>query len=476
MSRAPLAALIVTGAVIRLLMAGASGLGIDESYMVAAGRTLRLGYFDHPPFAWWLCAGIADLLGSAAPIVVRLPFIALFAVSSWLMYRLAASLFGARAGWWAALSFNLSPVFGVTTAGWVLPDGPLVCALLAAALCLVRALSGGWRWWLGAGAAMGLALLAKYSAVLTLAGAVLYLATQPQHRLWLRRPQPYVAALLAAALFAPVVVWNATHHWASFAFQGGRAGAEQVRPFGPLLVLGGEALFVLPWIWLPMMAVWLRARPADWRAWLPACLGAPPIVLFALIGLWSRHVLFHWAAPGYLMLFPLLGAGIAGMADRTLPRRVAAGTAALLLAVLLVVAIDLRHSLLRPDPGLQAMDWTALRPALAARGLFDPALVVAATGWQDAGKLDYGLGGGMTVICLGGDPRQYGLNTPADTVQGRDVLIVTRRPQDAEALAAQGIRFDATEALPPIVLTHPGGTGIRLFLLLGHRLALRGEA
>ena len=30
------------------------GLGVDESYMVAAGREVGLGYFDHPPVAWWL--------------------------------------------------------------------------------------------------------------------------------------------------------------------------------------------------------------------------------------------------------------------------------------------------------------------------------------------------------------------------------------------------------------------------------------
>ena len=33
-----------------------------------------------------------------------------------------------------------------------------------------------------------------------------------------------------------------------------------------------------------------------------------PILLFTAVSLWSRNVLFHWAAPGYLFLFPLLGA------------------------------------------------------------------------------------------------------------------------------------------------------------------------
>ncbi len=96
---------------------------------------------------------------------MRLPFIALFALSTWLMYRLGAAVADARAGLWAAVLLNLSPVFGVTTGTWVLPDGPLDCALLGAALCLVRALERGTlAWWLGAGVCAGLALLSKYSA------------------------------------------------------------------------------------------------------------------------------------------------------------------------------------------------------------------------------------------------------------------------------------------------------------------------
>src|SRR5215475_8571135 len=80
--------LIVGTTALRLAFGWALGLGVDESYMVAAGRTLSLGYFDHPPASWWLSWGAAHLFGSEAPIIVRLPFIGLFALSTWLMYRL----------------------------------------------------------------------------------------------------------------------------------------------------------------------------------------------------------------------------------------------------------------------------------------------------------------------------------------------------------------------------------------------------
>ena len=41
-------------------------------------------------------------------------------------------------------------------------------------------------------------MLGKYSAVLLLPVVLLYLALSPQQRHWLRRPQPYVAMLVAA--------------------------------------------------------------------------------------------------------------------------------------------------------------------------------------------------------------------------------------------------------------------------------------
>ena len=178
---ATLLLLILGTTALRLAFGAALGLGVDESYMVASGRVLSLGYYDHPPASWWLSWGAAHLFGSEAPIVVRLPFIALFALSTWLMYRLGAAIADARAGLWAAVLLNLSPVFGVTTGTWVLPDGPLDCALLGAALCLVHALERGTlAWWLGAGICAGLALLSKYSAVLTMAGGALYLLIEPR--------------------------------------------------------------------------------------------------------------------------------------------------------------------------------------------------------------------------------------------------------------------------------------------------------
>ena len=462
--------LILASMALRLAFGSALGLGVDESYMVASGRVLSLGYYDHPPAAWWLSWSAAHLFASEAPIVVRLPFIALFALSTWLMYRLGAAIADARAGLWAAVLLNLSPVFGVTTGTWVLPDGPLDCALLGAALCLVRALERGTlAWWLGAGFCAGLALLSKYSAALTMAGGVLYLLTSREHRHWLATPKPWLALLVALLMFAPVLAWNAAHGWASFAFQAGRATGMHLRPFAPLETLAGEALFVLPWIWLPMMAVFvvaLRRGPGEWRPWLLCCLAAPPIVAFVAVSAWSsQRVLFHWAAPGYLMLFPLLGDAVARRLDQPAVRRLLAGTAVFVVLGVAVVATQVRFDWLRPviaavtskDPNIDAVDWTSLRAELAARNLLRSGVIVGVPDWRDAGKIAYALGPDVTTLCLNRDARQFGIAWPPAHFVGADVLILA--PEHGERVAADlGPTFDSIEKLPDASIRHAGRT------------------
>lgn len=425
-------------------MAVGLGLGVDESYMVVAGRgPLQLGYFDHPLVSWWMVRSIADATGSEAAWIVRLPFIALFAVSTWMMAKLATDIATPRAGLCAAIAFNLAPVFGITTGGWVLPDGPLIAALLAMALCLTRALNRpGFNWWVAAGLFAGLAMLSKYTAALTIFGFLAYLVVSNTHRRWLARPHPYVAALIAAIVFSPVIIWNVQNHWASIAFQAGRANANVFRPLGPLVTLGGEALFLLPWIWAGLMLALWRTRGEQQR--LLCCLALPPIVLFAVVSFWSRQVLFHWAAPGYLFAFPLLGAWLA---DLRWAGRAAQATAALILVILTVAISEIRLAWLPlPDNALlQVQDWTPLRAPLLATGL-----PIAATSWSDTGKLGIGMSPSTPVFCLNVDARQFQFSTQPPAAG--DLVIAAPGRTLEQMNTSYAYAFEKIEALPPVIV------------------------
>jgi len=431
---------IALTAAARLALAATVGLGVDESYAASVAHPVALSYFDHPPLHFWIAAA-AELRKGASPLAdlaVRLPFIALFGITTGLMYLLTARLFDARAGMYAALALNIAPVFSVSTGSWVLPDGPLVCAWLAAAYCVVRADESPW-WWIGAGVATGLALLSKYHGVLLMAGLFVYLLVA--RRQWLSRPWPYIAAAIALAIFTPVIVWNAEHQWVSFLFQLGRNAESH----GPRLLalaqnVGGQIALVTPWVWIPLMLALVRVRSS-----LCTILGVIPIGLFTLVSLGGNPGQPHWPAPGYLMLFPLLGQFVAQWpARRARVWLLASGGA--LAGVVMAIAI------LRPIDDL--IDW---------RGLSAPAdTFVAAPSWIQAGKASYALGPDVPVVCLCTAPHQFAFTHDQRAFIGRDAVIVMR-PKTVDQMLARYEQYFASIRLLREVRIH-GSLTVDLYL------------
>jgi len=433
--------LIAVSALLRLAVTAALGLSVDEAYSVAISRRFALSYFDHPPLHVWLVGAWARLLGSEDPLLLRLPDIALFAGSTWLLYRLTATLYGARAGLWAALVLNLTPLFTLNVAGGIVPDGPLVLFALLAVFCFMRAVltptppAGALWWMLAAGAAAGLALLSKYLAIFPIVALGFYLLTcQPR---WLARPAPWLAALVVVVFFTPVLIWNHSHEWISFAFQGGRIRATGFSLKRAALDLAGQLLYLLPWIALGLLyalARALRRGPRGAAGWLFVSLATGPIVLFSFAALWTP-VLPHWPAIGWLFAIPLLATQLAGL-ETERPRLLfwsASATAAFLLCLVSLAAtqaatgwlVRFVPALADDDPTLDFLDWRDLAPEVAKLQRRDPDLLVATVSWIDAGKADYVLGGTVPVLCLSADPRQFAFMHDEKLLRGRDALIVT---------------------------------------------------
>lgn len=478
--------LIMLTLVVRLLLAATLGLGIDESYTVATSRTFVLSTYDHPPMAWWLAGASRRIFGSEAALAVRVPFIFLFALTTWLMFVLTRILFGSRAGLFAALTLNLAPVLAWTTGTFVLPDGPLLAALLAGAYCVARVLfvpcSPTALWWLGAGACGGIACLSKLHGGFLFAGTALFLLTTPSKRRWMLTPWPYLGTAVACLLFLPVIVWNVQHDWVSFAFQGRRARVVNFDVLAPLNVLAGHAVFFLPWLWVPLVASLVRALnsgPQDERGWLVTCLAIGPIAVFTLVAVSGNKVLYHWAAPGYLFAFALLGRDLAGMLMAR-ARGVwiwlvstAASVTVLLAAVLALaklpwppMAFAAGHSLTYPL--IETLPWGELKSELAQRGLLTQSnLFVAATRWHEAGRIDMALEGRLPVRCLCTDARGYGVTQRNAEHAGADALIVGRNLSKTKIEMTLAACFREIHQLPPVIL-HQGGTPlVELQLFLG---------
>src|SRR5574337_629276 len=393
----------------RIVFAFLLGFGVDESYTLAISRTLSLSYFDHPPLHQWIAHFAAKAFGET--IGARLPFIALFAGTGWLIYLLTRDLFGREAAMVALFSLNVARLF-----------------------------FGGederaWRLWVVSGLGLGVAGLSKYSAALTVVGLAGFVALTPRQRRWLKHPAPYAGAALAAAMVAPVFVWNARHGWVSFAFQGARGAPGAFRPIQGLQMAIGEIVYLLPWLFAALvagLALAFRTR-RDERRLILLCLALPPIVVFTLTPCWGGRGLPQWTMPGWLFAFPLLGLWVKERALSHATVRIwGLASAGFLIATIALVTVQARTgSLLRlvptaraiPDPTLEAFGWDGLRRA----PLFNPSpAFVVATKWSDAGKIAVALGPRIPVYVVSDDSRGWAFVDGGSNLIGRDGVIVAR--------------------------------------------------
>lgn len=288
---------------LRLVFAWLVPLSPDEAYYWVWSRTLQAGYLDHPPMVALFIRAGTELAGEGS-FGIRLMGPLSIALASVLLARAADDLFPDRKpGAWAAALFNatlLAAVGGLLAT----PDLPLLVFWIAAlwALARLQATQDG-RWWLVFGMLAGLALASKYTAVLLGAGVVAWLLGSRAAWRWWRDWRVYAGGVLAMAVFAPVILWNARHAWASFAKQGGRAGADEagftLRFLGELI--GGQIGLATPLIfgmaaWGIGMALLAWNRRGDAGAALLLAMVLPGAALFLWQATGSR-VQANWPSP-----------------------------------------------------------------------------------------------------------------------------------------------------------------------------------
>ena len=288
------------------LAAGRLELTFDEAYYTLWSRSLSFGYLDHPPMVALIIRASSSLFGGsefgvrALSLFVVGAMPALIAFIAWRLFNSAEKAALAALMWIAMPLVSVGAVF-------VAPDAPLVVFWTLGLSALVELWRTGQRRWLIAlGLALGLALQSKFTAVFFVAGVGFALVATPSLRRWLVSPALFAGLAVALAIFAPFVVWNAAHGWATFAKQFGRAGPSEFMPYylaefivaqigliNPLVVAAlVPALAAIPW-----RAPVLPRSPDEARRIL-ACTIAPAAVYFLLHSLHDR-VQGNWLAPLY---------------------------------------------------------------------------------------------------------------------------------------------------------------------------------
>ncbi len=286
----------------------------DEADHWVWSRFLSWGYYEHPPMVAWVIRLCTTLLGNTQ-WALEIGSQGLTLLVFLLIFHLARSQFGVRAAFFSVLLLEAAPLFAVGSMIFII-DTPLLVFYSWAAVEF-------WRGWAlknnaafyRAGIALGLALLSKFTAILFLAAAFLFLVSSPERRKTFRNPHLWAALVLGLLVFSPFIYWNHLNGWISLGSQlekgltGGTFGIQVLAfVFGQPLILGPVLFYLLA-------GAWVRAgRRPGWRddrlAYLLFLTGVP-LLVFSLAAFKGKYTDPSWANVAWLFGAVLLGKSLA---------------------------------------------------------------------------------------------------------------------------------------------------------------------
>jgi 4-amino-4-deoxy-L-arabinose transferase-like glycosyltransferase len=295
----------ITGLRVLLMAFNRTDLFVDEAQYWLWGQEMALGYYSKPPLIGWVIRASTELGGSDAAFWVRLPAPIFHGITGLILGAIAAPRYGRAGAVWVVASYVTLPMV-VLGSLLISTDTIMVPFLTLALWAWLRGLDrgGSMVWAAAAGAALGLAFLAKYAAIYYLLCAGLAALV-----LWQGRPG-WRAALAGLAAFvvviSPNVWWNLTNGLstvehtldnADWVRDPGRRAHLNFAGLGEFLanqfIVFGPVLFAA--------LVWLAARfrqgPPDRRLLL---LFSLPIVIVVCVQALLSRAYPNWAATAYI--------------------------------------------------------------------------------------------------------------------------------------------------------------------------------
>lgn len=423
------------------LMTAPHTLFFDEAQYWSWALDPDFGYFSKPPMvAWviWLTTSVFDHDEWA----VRLGSPLIHSGTAIFVWAIARRLFNDEAAFWSGLSYVLLP--GVAfSAGIVSTDVQLLFFWAGAIYCFVRLIEGGApaKWWLALGLMLGLGLLSKYTMVLFVGCAGLYILLHKDQWHWLRSPWLYVSLALAFLIYLPNLLWNASNDFISFQHTAENAnlGGQLINPdkfaeffgsqfgvFGPFMMIG------LMW----MLVRW-RTTFAHPNLRVLLILSLPVLAMMLGQSLLSRaHP--NWAAVTYV------GASIAVVAWAHLNGRMILIYASLILHLVASIFVYNYDAILnltgtqvssKLDPFKRVRGWDILGDKIVAKLNEHPGYGLITNSRKSIAEMKY-YGGPVGREAIKWNPRQivgdhYDLVTTLNDKIGDDFLFLAHGHIDA---------------------------------------------
>jgi len=212
-----LAALAAVKLVLHLLTFRNYGYARDELYYIACGEHPALGYVDHPPLVPLLSRLVTRTIGASLPALRILPALAGAGVV-FVAGLTARELGGKRfAQVLTALAVIVSNVYLFASGSFTTNAFEQLVWAVALYLLVVIVKRGTPKHWIWLGLVLGLGLMTKHSVVFLCAAVFGGLALSPKRGLLASRG-PWIAAVIAALVFLPNVLWEVRNGWPTIEF------------------------------------------------------------------------------------------------------------------------------------------------------------------------------------------------------------------------------------------------------------------
>jgi putative flippase GtrA len=458
----------------RLFLASNLGAGFDEAYYYSYSIRPSLSYFDHPPMVGFIAGFFPFLTGITNSFTIRLGAIILFSFSGLLVYRLAKIISGEKEAYWTHLLFNITPLFMLAGGMMILPDAGLICFWVLTLTVLYRMFTNETfenKYWILAGAFTGLALLSKYHGILLIIGVFLYVIIM--HPRELLKKGIWIYTIICLLVFLPVIIWNFQNDFISITFQSGRAIGEDFSFTKFYQALGGQAAYLTPFIFLPIVYVIIKTIRNSFKVKdiniLFFCLFGILPILFILCVSFFKQILPHWTLPGYLILMIPFGSWLKqAYHKKFIARFFSWFTAVFIIVSLLIILIHSNYGILRfdkmaengwmskrdaeMDPTLDTYSWDELGNYILTEYKTD-SLFLFSNRWLISGQIDLAVAGKFAVMCFNkSDARGFGIWDDKLNMLGKDGLFICTNRYNADPVKEYSDYFSTIEMNDSLVV------------------------
>lgn len=315
--------------IVKIVLANLLELGNDEVYYYTYAVQPDWNHFDHPPMVGWMIRLSTLNLYWLSDLSMRLGSIISAALATILIFETGTIIKNERAGFIAALLYNLSIYTSIIAGLFVLPDSPQLLFFTASIYLMCK-------WvvkpnlfslidWILLGLCIGFATLSKVHGLYLWAGFGAFLVFHQSKTF--KQPYLYIAVIISIGCLIPIVYWNIQNEFITYTFHSKRVAHTSLHVDTFLQQVLGEFLYQNPLVYIALIIALVNWRKIKLMVAQEEVVALLLWLSLPLIGtFWGLSLLNptlpHWTGPGFIALFILAGVYWSEKSSLFIPRLV----------------------------------------------------------------------------------------------------------------------------------------------------------